>query len=166
MLGLELLGDLGLFDLPLQVSTRIVDEQIPCQLHGDRRSTFLDRSGLEVGDGCSCDALQVNSSVVIEALILDGYRGVAEVVAHLVCRYRCACFVGLDVPKPRSVRCEDDRVGALVYRPQVVGSGCLRGDAHRVEPEKEEYAKAGSPEDDEGRHGWITFSAGATMSPA
>jgi hypothetical protein len=113
---LELGGELGLADLAGEVSLGILDVERAHQLLGDGRAPLHGLARFDVADAGSDDGAVVDPLVVVEALVLDGNGGVAQVLGHLAPGDTRADLIRLHVAEPRAVGGEDDRALALVYR--------------------------------------------------
>ena len=121
LLGVQLLqvvGHLGLADLPREVALGVLDVEVADELLGDRGSTLERLAGGHVLDRRACDAGQVDPAVLVEAAVLDGDRRLPEHRRHVHPRDRGPDGVRLHVPEPGAVGGVDDRRGPLVDRLQ------------------------------------------------
>ena len=119
VLLLELGGELGLADLAGEVALRVLDVERAHQLLRDRRAALHRLAGLEVLDPGSDDCVEVHAAVLVEALVLDGDGGAAQVDRDVAPGHDAAQHVGLDEAEPRAVGGVDDRELALVGRLQL-----------------------------------------------
>ena len=132
VLLLELGGHLGLADLALEVALRVLDVERAHQLLRDRRAALHGLPRGEVLPAGADHALVVDAVVLVEALVLDGDRRLAQRDRHVVPRDRGADLGRLHVAEPGAVRGEDLGDRALVDRLQVVDVGCRGGDRRDV----------------------------------
>ena len=79
---LELPGEHGLAELAL-VGALVADVGVLDVLLGDGRPALDDRAGLDVEDHGAHDGLVVDAVVLVEALVLDGHRGLLHHVRDL-----------------------------------------------------------------------------------
>ena len=127
VLLLQLGGELRLPDLAREVALRVLDVEGAHELLGDRRASLHGLAGLEVLDAGADDRVQVNAAVLVEALVLDGDGGAAQVHRDVAPGHHAAQHVRLDEAEPRAVDGVDHGQLPLVGRLQLGEVGRGRG---------------------------------------
>jgi hypothetical protein len=134
---LELLGEPGLADLALvalhAVPRAVLRVEVLDELHRQGRAALDGLVALDVLERRADHALEVDALVAVEALVLDGHRGLLHHVGDRGRRDRLAQDPGLDDPEPGlAVRGVDDAVLAGVLGLQAVDG--RRGARHGDDP--------------------------------
>ena len=131
VLLLDLGGEVRLLDLLREAARRVWVVQVLGQLHGDGAAA-LPPAARRVVDGCADKAQVVDAVVLVEALVLDGHRGVAQRLGDACIRDLGAIGHARDDPERLAVAVEDLRVlsqrhgGELVKARQPVGGRLIR----------------------------------------
>ena len=107
---------LRLDDLAFEVVVGVGDAEVADQLLGDRRAALDRFAGFEVLDRGAQDRFRVDPAVLVEALVLDRDRRLAQLLRHPLQRDRGARLVGGDDPELAAVAGVDDRVAAFLDR--------------------------------------------------
>src|SRR5437764_546463 len=118
--GREPEREAGLPQLALERALVVPDVEVPDELLRDRRAALGEGALLEVGDSRSQDALVVETTVLVEALILDRDGRLRDPVRHLAELQRLPVARGGDRAEQRAVGGEDERVLADPQRAESV----------------------------------------------
>ncbi len=144
---LELLGEAGLLDLPVE-GDFLADVEVADKLLRDRGAALDDVAALHVLDRGADDALPVDSTVLVEAAVLDVDRRARDPVRHVVETDRLAVPLGRDRPEHGSVGRVDEGIRADRDGLQRVQVAVVQ-DSGRARDRRSHEGRDGSDDDDE-----------------